>query len=200
MSSNGLASGNHLLEAISHGLCEVVERDATTLWHLRGEGARRGPGWTWHGGRPGLPRGARRATSGPAWSGRLGDDHRRRPPRLPLQHRRARAGPAAAPVPHGGWAATPRASVALLRALTEAAQSRLTLISGARDDVGACATSCSGRQRRRALRAELSVRERPRAPLPGRARPSRRATFDEDVAWELERLARRASSRWWWWT
>src|SRR5690242_12498019 len=32
MSSNGLASGNHPLEAISHGLCEVVERDATTLW------------------------------------------------------------------------------------------------------------------------------------------------------------------------
>ncbi len=33
-SSNGLASGNHLLEAVSHGITEVVERDATTLWHL----------------------------------------------------------------------------------------------------------------------------------------------------------------------
>ena len=33
--TNGLASGNHLLEAIVHGLCEVVERDATTLWQLR---------------------------------------------------------------------------------------------------------------------------------------------------------------------
>jgi YcaO-like protein with predicted kinase domain len=31
-SSNGLASGNHLLEAISHGLCEVIERDAYALW------------------------------------------------------------------------------------------------------------------------------------------------------------------------
>src|SRR4029077_498518 len=30
--TNGLASGNHSLEAVSHGLCEVVERDATTLW------------------------------------------------------------------------------------------------------------------------------------------------------------------------
>lgn len=30
--TNGLASGNHVLEAISHGLCEVVERDARTLW------------------------------------------------------------------------------------------------------------------------------------------------------------------------
>src|SRR5213593_2065403 len=36
-SSNGLASGNHLLEAISHAICEVVERDATTLWLLLGE-------------------------------------------------------------------------------------------------------------------------------------------------------------------
>ena len=33
-SSNGLASGNHLLEAISHGICEVVERDAAVLWRL----------------------------------------------------------------------------------------------------------------------------------------------------------------------
>jgi ribosomal protein S12 methylthiotransferase accessory factor len=31
-SSIGLASGNHLLEAVIHGLCEVVERDAIALW------------------------------------------------------------------------------------------------------------------------------------------------------------------------
>ena len=36
-STNGLASGNHLLEAISHGLCEVIERDATTLWRRRNQ-------------------------------------------------------------------------------------------------------------------------------------------------------------------
>jgi len=30
--SNGLASGNHLLEAISHGICEVIERDSTAMW------------------------------------------------------------------------------------------------------------------------------------------------------------------------
>ena len=39
MSSNGLASGNHLLEATSHGLCEVVERDAMALWEMRGGSA-----------------------------------------------------------------------------------------------------------------------------------------------------------------
>jgi YcaO-like protein with predicted kinase domain len=35
-SSNGLASGNHLLEAVVHALCEVIERDATALWQLGG--------------------------------------------------------------------------------------------------------------------------------------------------------------------
>ena len=30
--SNGLASGNHFLEAVSHALCELIERDGTTLW------------------------------------------------------------------------------------------------------------------------------------------------------------------------
>ena len=34
MSSNGLASGNHMLEAIAHGIYELVERDATALFAL----------------------------------------------------------------------------------------------------------------------------------------------------------------------
>ena len=33
-SSNGLASGNTLLEATNHAICEVIERDATTRWYL----------------------------------------------------------------------------------------------------------------------------------------------------------------------
>ncbi len=32
-STNGLASGNHFLEATCHAICEVIERDASTLWH-----------------------------------------------------------------------------------------------------------------------------------------------------------------------
>ena len=31
-SSNGLASGNDRREALAHALCEVIERDAVTLW------------------------------------------------------------------------------------------------------------------------------------------------------------------------
>jgi ribosomal protein S12 methylthiotransferase accessory factor len=33
MSTNGLASGNRFPEGVRHGLCELVERDATSLWH-----------------------------------------------------------------------------------------------------------------------------------------------------------------------
>lgn len=33
ISTDGLASGNHLLEAVVHGLCEVIERDAMALWY-----------------------------------------------------------------------------------------------------------------------------------------------------------------------
>jgi YcaO cyclodehydratase, ATP-ad Mg2+-binding len=35
MSTNGLASGNCFLEAVRRGLCEVIERDATSLWRQR---------------------------------------------------------------------------------------------------------------------------------------------------------------------
>lgn len=36
VSSNGLASGNCLVEAILHGVCEVVERDAEARWRRAG--------------------------------------------------------------------------------------------------------------------------------------------------------------------
>lgn len=43
-STNGLASGNHRLEAISHGICEVVERDAISLWNQKDKERRRATG------------------------------------------------------------------------------------------------------------------------------------------------------------
>lgn len=45
-STNGLASGNHPLEAICHGICEVIERDALSVWEAareRGVALRRVP-------------------------------------------------------------------------------------------------------------------------------------------------------------
>lgn len=38
-SSNGLASGNNIVEATIHGICEVIERDAVSLWHQFGSTA-----------------------------------------------------------------------------------------------------------------------------------------------------------------
>lgn len=37
---NGLASGNHVLEATAHALCELIERDAEALWALDGDARR----------------------------------------------------------------------------------------------------------------------------------------------------------------
>jgi len=39
-STNGLASGNHFLEAVSHAICEDVERDANSLWNRLPDDAR----------------------------------------------------------------------------------------------------------------------------------------------------------------
>jgi ribosomal protein S12 methylthiotransferase accessory factor len=34
--TNGLASGNHIVEAMNSAICELIERDAVALWHARG--------------------------------------------------------------------------------------------------------------------------------------------------------------------
>jgi ribosomal protein S12 methylthiotransferase accessory factor len=39
MSTNGLASGNTVIEATIHSICELIERDATTLWQLKEQSA-----------------------------------------------------------------------------------------------------------------------------------------------------------------
>ncbi len=36
-SSNGLASGNSITESHIHGICELIERDALSLWYLKSE-------------------------------------------------------------------------------------------------------------------------------------------------------------------
>lgn len=135
-SSNGLAGGNHWLEAVSHALCELVERDAVRLWQLRGGEARAetrvelatvdDPGCravldALRGA--GVAAGVWETTSDipmPCFLCILIDQER--DPLHPLY-------------PAGGMGCHPDRGVALLRALTEAAQSRLTAISGARDDL-----------------------------------------------------------------
>jgi YcaO-like protein with predicted kinase domain len=132
VSSNGLASGNCLVEAVVHGLCEVIERDAEARW--RRAGGRR----------------------------RLVLDSVRDPDCVELIGRCTRAGtrvvvwdltsdvgvpvfgcailedpeaPAWRPLGvYQGFGCHLAPQIALARAITEAAQTRLTYIAGGRDD------------------------------------------------------------------
>jgi YcaO-like protein with predicted kinase domain len=134
-SSNGLASGNHVLEALVHALCEVIERDAVTLWRIASP-------------TPESTRIEHASITDPGCLELLDrfesagievilDDATSDVP-LPVIHCTAfeREGdPRAALYTSTGMGCHPDRNIALSRALTEAAQSRLALISGARDDV-----------------------------------------------------------------
>ena len=131
--TNGLASGNHPLEARVHALCEVIERDATARWRRATVEERRrwrlDPAtvedqycrWALERFRAAGIEVAIWATPGPL--------------AVPsffclLRDRRDPAGHFAS-----GAGCHLSAPVALLRALLEAAQVRVTYISGARDDL-----------------------------------------------------------------
>lgn len=132
---SGLAAGNHLLEAVSHGLTELIERDAITLWRYRSAPEQEQRRVELDSVDDPICRGLldQFAAAGvlvAVWD--LTSD-------LPCPTFRAtiidaapdpsRRLPAAA-----GFGCHVDAGVALSRALTEAAQSRLTLIAGSRDD------------------------------------------------------------------
>ncbi len=136
-STNGLASGNHPLEAVVHALFEVIERDALTLWSLQPESRQRAghvdPATvddphlvevfrTLHD--KGIAMLLEDVTSDlgvPTFSCTLVDDpaspHWRAAPKI---------------VGHGSHL---QPVVALSRAVHEAIQSRVTVIAGSRDDL-----------------------------------------------------------------
>ena len=137
-SSNGLASGNTLAEAVLHGLVEVIERDATGLMNLR-------PPDDWARARLNLS-----TVSDPS-AARLLEQFERSDIALSVWNVTTDIGvPAFTAIifdrttdqllkpwpPALGSGAHPDSGVALCRALTECAQSRLTAISGSRDDAG----------------------------------------------------------------
>jgi YcaO-like protein with predicted kinase domain len=134
MSGNGVASGNHLLEAFVHALCEVIERDALTrAWHDGGAapplvdpGTVTDPSCRWV-----LDRFEQANVVVAIWditpaagiatfSCAIADDPTQGPLRLSLGR---------------GHGCHPSRDIALLRALTEAAQTRLTVVAGSRDDL-----------------------------------------------------------------
>jgi YcaO-like protein with predicted kinase domain len=187
-SSNGLASGNHLLEAISHAICEVVERDAATLWALQSDQARRSTlidlktvedpdclsvlAKLDHAG---VAIAAWEITSDvgiPAFQCVIVQQAETDIHRLP---------------PSTGTGCHPTREVALLRALTEAVQARLTAITGSRDDMS--------RDVYEALTDADAFAEQHQLVMAGCGRKSFRGfsresdTFDEDVKWELGQLS-----------
>ncbi|GAB4394379.1 MAG: YcaO-like family protein [Kiloniellaceae bacterium] len=130
--TNGLASGNTFTEAALHALCELIERDALSLWRLGGEAVRAAtkldpdsidsvPARTLlaHYERAGLSVGLWDVTSD------LG---------VPVFCCAVAERAETAVEAELGAGCHPDREVALLRALTEAAQSRTTRIAGARDD------------------------------------------------------------------
>lgn len=188
--SNGLASGNHRLEALAHGLCELIERDAVTLWHANDDAAcarsRTDLGTVddpacrevidrLHDA--GVAVGAWEVTSDvgvAAWRCEIVDRH-------PEPSRPFFLGV--------GSGCHPSRGVALLRALTEAVQTRLTLITGARDDIHVShyAHSFDANAHARALARIEDVTAAPRSFLDA---PTWDAdTLREDVVGLLKRLA-----------
>jgi ribosomal protein S12 methylthiotransferase accessory factor len=127
-SSNGLASGNTFIEAALHGLYEVVERDAVTRAHRSGTiGTRFDP---------------RELDSGPVHelldrfaAADVVVDARWVPSAAGVPCVSVRIASQDYPIVAGGHGCHLSTEIATTRALTEAAQSRLTLISGARDDL-----------------------------------------------------------------
>jgi ribosomal protein S12 methylthiotransferase accessory factor len=184
--SNGLASGNHLLEAACAAVYELVERDAVTCHRLAEH--------RWGYRAPLVPvdevahprvrelvgrfaacdlqatlRDCTVDTEVPVYVAHLFD-------------RRARNAGIFA-----GWGAHLDPEVAMIRALTEAAQSRVCYIAGSRDDI----FRCEERQARFEDTSARVARLREPSPTgPGRAdRPSEAtASFEGDLAVLLAKL------------
>ncbi|MFY1692949.1 YcaO-like family protein [Plantactinospora sp. WMMB782] len=131
--SNGLASGNTASEAIVHALCEVIERDAAALWELTEQaGTRIDPASvTAAEPRELLDRCVAAGTEIALYdiSSDIGV------PAVLCYLVEAEPDPFRPLPPAAGLGCHPCAEVALSRAVTEAAQSRLITISGVRDDV-----------------------------------------------------------------
>jgi ribosomal protein S12 methylthiotransferase accessory factor len=161
VSSNGLASGNSLTEAIAHGLAEVIERDAETMFRVATEYADL-PGLLRLVGGPArtapppgalrppdnfplvdlstLPDPLRAVTARVEAAGvdtalRVITSDVRVPTLLCAFHEETTD--ARRHLVHYGAGTHPDAAIAARRAITEAAQSRVTAIQGAREDLTA---------------------------------------------------------------
>jgi ribosomal protein S12 methylthiotransferase accessory factor len=134
--TNGLASGNHISEAISSAICELVERDAVALWHARDISARSRCRLDFASvtdedcrrlfemyDKAGITPRLWNVTSDIGIAAFICD--------IPAQTE----DPSVASRRFRGAGCHPNRAIALARAMTEAAQTRLTYIAGIRDDL-----------------------------------------------------------------
>lgn len=136
MTSNGLASGNHLWEAVAHGLAEVVERDAATMFSLLADSERDArridPATVELSECQDLLARFARADVDVALFDMTADTDLAVIRAVIVDGGQIMERPLG---PSTGTGCHPSRDVALLRALTEAAQARLTVIAGSRDDL-----------------------------------------------------------------
>ncbi|HWK44623.1 MAG TPA: YcaO-like family protein [Stellaceae bacterium] len=151
--TNGLASGNHPLEAIAHGLYEVIERDALALWRAVGKTHRHqrliDPSTvTSDACRDVLDRFAAAGAEPRIWDATSD---------IGVATFACLLTGAGEDEPEMGSGCHVDREVALLRALTEAAQARTTFIAGARDDFQPAAYADERRLARRRLAREWAA-------------------------------------------
>jgi YcaO-like protein with predicted kinase domain len=161
--TNGLASGNSVDEATFHALCELVERDATTLWTFISEPAAHATAIDPVAFGDAVIDGLVAQIAASGMTIRLFDQTSD----LGIPVIMAVLGPADRRGFVGelevtaGYGAHPVASRAAIRAITEAAQSRVTSIAASRDDIQSAAFSTAA--------ADVNLRlldAAPAAPLP----------------------------------
>lgn len=185
--STGLASGNERTEAVLHGLYEAIERDAVALWRAAGPARARQTrvelatvddadcrDLLARFERAGIAVGVWDASSDielPVFVAQIADRDR---------------DPGRTTYVSGGQGCHRSRAIALARALTEAAQSRLTVISGAREDIPP-ATYEQRAPQQAAARAELEQREGPARSFAA-APDGFSERFDEDLAAVLAAL------------
>jgi YcaO-like protein with predicted kinase domain len=188
MTDSGIASGNHPLEAVSHGLCELVERDAVTLWQYGGGSEQTAsrvdletvddPNCRWA-----LEKLAAASVLAAVWDTTTDIGI----PSFLCQIMDAEPNPWRPLGPTSGAGCHPSRAVALFRALSEAAQARLTKVAGSRDDLSlhvyARGEDSEGIARESAIMRQPATRCFELTPT------LESESLDEDVAWELERLS-----------
>ncbi len=181
--SNGLSSGNRLLEAISAGICEVVERDGDALWMAASDAEVEGRLLDLTTVADETCRGILSQYA----AGRMAVEVWETTSDVGIAAYRCHIREADDNPHHRqgmffGAGCHPSSRIALLRALTEAAQSRLTYISGSRDDI----------ERRDYRRPDETTSTATGSGVPHRrldAAPTFESdSLNDDLHWELDRL------------